>query len=303
MVVNNPSFLVIPFHFYQKVKLNNQIIPYYTGMSVEDYKRFMEAQGRNQNTVKAYANTAKRLLEFAGKPASSIGEEDVVGFLALFEKSSSKARHVYGLRDFLRYAGNPEAVERIKAPTLTRQLEWWLKPEHVQLMIQRTPLPRDRAIIALSYAYALRRGEVSILNRSDVDRDRMSITLRSLKKRRGIVSRTVSLYPEVLSILDEYLRNRKDSEEALFTTYDGNRMSPDSISAAIRRAVERVGIEPKGSNRNLLRHARASYLRLQGVDIADIKDFLNHERIDTTMIYSHIAPTELHERIPPPNLK
>jgi len=163
-------------------------------------------------------------------------------------------------------------------------------------------LARDRAIIILSCAYALRRSEVSLLDRSDVHRDGITITLRSLKKRRGVVSRTVSLYPEVPRMLDEYLRDRKDSEEALFTTYDGMRMSPDSISAVVRRALERVGIKPKGSNRNLLRHARASHLRPQGVDIADIKDFLNHERIDTTMIYSHIAPSELQDRIPPPSL-
>jgi|GEM_PF-6505547 len=92
-------------------------------MAVEGYRRFIEAQGRNPNTVKAYAYTAGRLLGFTGKPANSITEEDVIGFLSTVEKASSKARHVYALQDFLKYVGNAVAIARIRAPTLVRQLE------------------------------------------------------------------------------------------------------------------------------------------------------------------------------------
>ena len=41
-----------------------------------------------------------------------------------------------------------------------------------------------------------------------------------------------------------------------------------------------------------LRHSTGTYLRSQGVPIEQIKDYLRHESINTTMIYAHSVDKE-----------
>jgi site-specific recombinase XerD len=45
----------------------------------------------------------------------------------------------------------------------------------------------------------------------------------------------------------------------------------------------------KGITLHTLRHSYATHLLEFGMDILSIKELLGHERIDTTMIYLHVA--------------
>ena len=45
----------------------------------------------------------------------------------------------------------------------------------------------------------------------------------------------------------------------------------------------------KGITLHTLRHSYATHLLEYGMDIVSIKELLGHERIETTMIYLHVA--------------
>ena len=55
-----------------------------------------------------------------------------------------------------------------------------------------------------------------------------------------------------------------------------------------RVAMTKAGI-PKEACVHTLRHSFATHLLEQGVDIVTIKDQLGHARIQTTMMYLHVA--------------
>jgi site-specific recombinase XerD len=124
----------------------------------------------------------------------------------------------------------------------------------------------------------------------------------SEKKRGRIREARVPIYSQTLRLLDGYQATRWDSNEALFLNCYSKRLGPSGISQLVKRALTMAGIQaPKGC-RNVLRHARASHLRLQGVPLEDVRQLLRNERLETSLIYSHIGVSDLAKRIPEPVL-
>ncbi|MDI6886748.1 MAG: tyrosine-type recombinase/integrase [archaeon] len=67
-----------------------------------------------------------------------------------------------------------------------------------------------------------------------------------------------------------------------------------SVSEA-ERLVRIVGSNAIGKHLypHLLRHAKAVHLRQAGTSIENLRDFLGHKDVRTTLIYARIVPTEL----------
>jgi len=72
-------------------------------------------------------------------------------------------------------------------------------------------------------------------------------------------------------------------------------IEPDSLTKAIRRARKKAGIEKRGSV-YILRHSFGTTMRLEGVDIKDIKDALGHSSLSTTELYTQLAIQQVVEK-------
>lgn len=63
---------------------------------------------------------------------------------------------------------------------------------------------------------------------------------------------------------------------------------PTGFQAALRNAAQRVGITKRVSP-HILRHSGATHLLEMGKSIVEVKDWLGHKDIKTTMIYTHVV--------------
>src|SRR5438309_12107091 len=77
---------------------------------------------------------------------------------------------------------------------------------------------RDRTLFALAYSYGLRVGEISLLDRNDVDLERGRIRIRRLK---GGLSGERPIFRTLLPLLQQYLESRRDIEKAVFVGRQG----------------------------------------------------------------------------------
>ena len=295
-------------------------------MKAEDAKRqFLEyieiERGRAVKTVENYDHYLSRFFEqMRIKNISDISEQTVREFRLWLNrqkgtKSDSMKRrtqnyYMIALRAFLKFlrkrdieAISPEKIELAKLPE--RQIDLINSAELERLL--RAPADalaketdehkkiaylRDSAILELLFSTGLRVSELCALN-SDIDLSRDEMSVRG----KGEKVRVVFISDAAKAAVREYLKARKDMEEALFV--DGrkdalHRITPRDVQRHLKTYVARAGITSVVTP-HTLRHAFATDLLSNGADIRSVQQLLGHASINTTQIYTHITDSHLRE--------
>lgn len=148
-------------------------------------------------------------------------------------------------------------------------------------------------LILLLYGCGLRSFEARNLKRCDLDFDRKMIHVRGGKCRKD---RYVPMSTLQISPMRQLLKTTPGSA-FLFHGFDHNfkanfekGYSKRSIYWAIRRVASLADIG-KHVSPHTLRHTFATHLLEDGLDIVSIKNLLGHVKIETTLMYLHIART------------
>jgi integrase/recombinase XerD len=146
---------------------------------------------------------------------------------------------------------------------------------------------KHRVILTLMYAAGLRVSELCNLQVSDVDFDRMIITIRQGK---GNKDRCVPLAELMKKGLLEYLKVYKPSS-FLFYGMAGthNSYSVRSIQNILKNAMAIATIQKPGASLHTLRHSFATHMLEDGVNIVKIQQLMGHTSIQTTMIYTRLV--------------
>lgn len=156
---------------------------------------------------------------------------------------------------------------------------------------------RDRAIMEVLYATAIRRTELIRLGVWDVDWARSTLMIQLGK---GGKDRVVPLGERAMAWLEAYRDQVRPQLVAgrdpgvLFLSRDGRALMPTRLSERVRAYVEAAGIEKPGSC-HLLRHTAATLMLEGGADIRFIQALLGHESLETTEIYTRVSIGKLIE--------
>jgi integrase/recombinase XerD len=158
---------------------------------------------------------------------------------------------------------------------------------------------RSRAILELLYGTGLRVSECERLDLADVSLGQGVLFVRDGKGRKD---RVVPLLGRAADALDIYLREArpvllKDPHEpALFLTKHGTRVRAKNIQYLVRLHARRGEI-PQPLSPHQLRHACATHLLQRGADVRHVQRLLGHASLDSTAIYTEVAPVDLSQAI------
>jgi len=219
------------------------------------------------------------------------------------DDTAAIARKISSLRTFFKYLTakrmllerNPAA--ELESPKNKVTLPRYLTSEEAGDLLDSVDgafAARDYCILTLFLNCGLRVAELAALNRNSIHDDRILVMGKGSKER------VLYLNEACLEALEAYLptrlepKNEKD-KDALFVSRQLNRLGIPAIKKLVERHITAAGLGGKGYSAHKLRHTAATLMYQNGVDVRTLQEFLGHQQLDTTQIYTHLADESLRE--------
>lgn len=162
---------------------------------------------------------------------------------------------------------------------------------------------RDRAILESLFSTGLRIAELVALNAVQFTGNDKKNELELSITGKGNHPRTVYFSERAFTWVKSYLKVRASycsvEDKALFVHIhskpsDENRLTCEAIERMVKRYAIIAGV-PLFTTPHTLRHSMATDLLSQGVDLRSIQEFLGHQNIATTQIYTHVTNKRLRD--------
>lgn len=253
-----------------------------------------------------YVRAVRNFTRYLGRAPDTATVEDLRNYqLHLVDHGTSPYTlnsAISGLKFFYGVTlGQPELMAKMQPVHLPRKLPVILNPDEVKRLIAAAGNLKHQTALALAYATGLRVNEVVALKVGDIDSQRMTLRVEQGK---GQKDRYAMLSPVLLERLRVWWRVAHAQGKML----DGGWLFPGQnpvrhlsarqLNRAIHAAADEAGIDKRISMHSL-RHAFATHLLEQHVDIRLIQVLLGHKKLETTALYTQVATELLREVVSP----
>jgi integrase len=249
--------------------------------------------GLSASTRKHYIDCARRFVKYWWRSPDQLGEQQVREFLLHLAKERKVAVGTYlvylGALKFLYSVTlrRPDVVAGIPWPRMKRRRPDVLTRNEAMRVIDAAPSRFWFAFFTAAYGAGLRRMEVAALRAQDID---SKARLIRVAKGKGGKTREVMLDPILLGTLRSQWRIHRLPGPWLFPArarhgWADHPVNLGQASAAFRKAVIDAGIGRRVTLHGL-RHAFATHLLEDGVDLYTLQQLLGHDRLETTTRYT-----------------
>ena len=123
---------------------------------------------------------------------------------------------------------------------------------------------RNRALFLIGYRHGLRASEIGLLQVSDIDFQKMRLTVRRLK---GSYSGVNPIQPDEARYLKAYLKERQSAAPYLFLSNRGLPISRQMLDVLMKKYGELAKIPSDKRHFHVLKHSIATHLLDAGADI------------------------------------
>ncbi len=147
---------------------------------------------------------------------------------------------------------------------------------------------RDRAMLEVFYAGALRVSEIIGVKLEDLKLDAGYILVRG----KGDKERIVPLGKSAQDALTEYIAGSRmvlagvRTLPLLFVGRRARKLTRQRVWQIVRRASTNIG---RNASPHMLRHSCATHMVENGADLRTVQTILGHADISTTQVYTHLA--------------
>jgi len=263
-----------------QIKIDKNDLPRY----LEIFKRELQNNSDSRNTVKTYSTYLSKFLDYSCRLRDVEPMERIALFINSCKSPQTRSQAYSAIKLFYRYVLKKKmdySIKHRKKKDLFPDV--WSKQDILQLLDNIKNI-KHRVMLAMLYGSGLRVSEVVKLRIKDLN---IQQKMLRVDKAKGHKSRLTLLSEKLIDPLNEMIRNR-DSNDFIFITQSGKPYSPRTVQEIFYKAALRAGIKKRGSC-HTLRHSFATHLMENGVNVKSIQKMLGHKKVDTTMIYVHVA--------------
>jgi integrase/recombinase XerD len=307
-----------------QVKRVESLPDYYSRL--EGFMRYITHEIKlSDNSIVAYRRDMEHFFQWLGsRSLEHLLIEDFADYIAWLEKKnlapSSRARHIASLRTFYRYLqlegvmpdnpakllGSPKLWERIPRVLTRGEVEDLIcTPEENSDKLWR----RDRAILEFFYSTGCRCSELANLKLQDINEtegyfhctgkgDKMRIAPLNKhaiaafrawmqEERETVLGRRADDHQAYFQVPDKSKGSAKGSNAVpwAFLSFKGYKLRREAIWNLVKKYANRIGIPEMSPH--TLRHSFATHMLVEGADFREVQEFLGHESIMTTQLYTH----------------
>lgn len=290
---------------------NSPLLP-----TIKLYVRYLRLERNlSPNTIEAYRNDLAHLEAFMMRnnlKLENVTLEQLHTFAASLHEYGitprSQARVLSGVRSFFRFL----VLDGVVESDPTELLEWPSLPDHLPVVLTLEEIDRiedsidlskaegarNRAIIEVLFSCGLRVSELVNMKLSDLYlEDRMLLVRGKGNKERLVPVSNKAIADLKRWFFDRNLMKIKPGEDDyVFLNRRGAHLTRTMILIMVKRQAEEAGIK-KTISPHPFRHSFATALLQGGADLRSIQAMLGHEKIDTTLVYTHISNEQLRKAI------
>ena len=271
-----------------------------------DFRKELQNLGYSKGAVDNYPKYAQGLLEFTKETVQEITETHIKEYHEYLKQKPHQIKktilseayihsQLLAIRLFFEYLERTGKIKRnpynlkIKSPIKkTRDI---LTREEIKTLYKNCKTIEETAILHLCYGCGLRRTEAQNLDMKDINFEQRLVFIRKGKgKKRRVIPITPTIAEELKQYYSQNQYYRTENQESFLINTQGKRITGGTIYDTFKKLLQETKINNPNNNICLhsLRHSIATHLLENEMSIEMVRNFLGHQSLKTTQIYTRI---------------
>ena len=265
----------------------------------------------SDHTIIAYQKDIEQLIEYVQSldpnlvMIENLTKHELKGFVAhLYQDEFSRksiSRKIASIRSFFRYGRRTGRIEanvsaQLIFPKAEKKLPEFLSEHEISELMNLPDTStqnglRDKAILELFYSTGIRLSELTGLTISNYNQWDSSIKVMG----KGSKNRIVPIGKPCREALENFLKFRRTISAETYHVFLGKGSKPItnmSVQKIVKSYISQIS-EVRKKSPHVLRHTFATHMLDRGADLRAVKDFLGHESLSTTQVYTHVSVDRL----------
>ena len=277
---------------------------------LKEFKSYLQQIGYKKGTQTMLPLCLNEFLEFTPKKLQEINKTDILNYYQYIKNRPNKRKpgalsesmvnhHVFSLKVFFSFQMeigkitlNP--MDNLNFPRPKSKAREILTPREITALFEACETHKEKAILSIFYGLGLRRSEAENLALTDLNFKSSILVVREGK---GKKRRVLPMNQTISENLTNYVlkeRTVTGDTKSFFSSRIGLKLSGNTMNRILKQLLERAGIE-KEISLHCLRHSIATHLLENGLSLEYVRDFLGHQHLETTQIYTQVKNKQLWE--------
>lgn len=281
--------------------------------TIYEFRKELENLGYCKTVIKIYPKYAQNLLSYTKEKPEKTTENQIKEYYEYLKakpklngKGIISESHInsqlLAIRLFFEYLQRLGKIKRnpyklkVKSPAGNQRNI--LTQNEIQILYKNARNIEETILLHLCYGCGLRRTEAQDLNTKDVNfEEKLLFVRRGKGRKRRVIPLTEKITTDLQAYYEQSDFYRNENQEAFLINSQGNRITGTTLYETFKKLLEknRIGTPKKAICLHSLRHSIATHLLENEMSIEMVRNFLGHQNLKTTQIYTRVNNLKLKQ--------